>query len=513
MSNPNDFVIVNGVLRAYKGKEENVSIPAGVTRIGREAFFGCNSLQSVTIPDGVTGVGDRAFSACGKLRSVALPNSLTEIGENAFGSVHFILPPERDVCWLIELDPKVELPGVEMMLWETVLDAEEAQMTAIISWAAKWSRDWKKRFFAIYMHSGTRAAMLLADRRGEFGQYAAMRHKDEDELRDGALSDLGLDDRRRKVYDLGGVSVTARLTPELRFVLELPDGTALKSLPKKGADPEKHRQAKDDFALIKKEAVQIWKNRAAALLGDFLSGRERTAAYWANTYGGNPILHAVACLLVWEQGGTCFTRTDAGTVLADGMPYALTDAPVKVAHPMEMKQADVEAWQRYFVENGLKQPFEQVWEPVADASLVKPGRYDGCTVPLYMLMNKEKHGIIMEGRSKITLRDCSADLIYIEGHHDWYNNEFEVKNFKFKKYTRQVNHIVCHLDKATVAGRVKKDDVSAARWFGRFTPAQIRSFIDLAQENHATNVLALLLEYQNTHFPEFDPMAEFTLEW
>ena len=169
--------------------------------------------------------------------------------------------------------------------------------------------------------------------------------------------------------------------------------------------------------------------------------------------------------------------------------------------------------EHYFTDNSLKQPFEQVWEPVADASLVKPGRYDGCTVPLYTLMNKEKHGIIMEGRSQITLKDCSADLIYIEGHHDWYNNEFEVKNFTFKEYTRQVNHIVVHLDKATVTGRVKKDDVSAAQWFDRFTLAQIQSFIDLASENNAVNVLALLLEYKNTHFADFDPMAEFTLEW
>ena len=70
-----------------------------------------------------------------------------------------------------------------------------------------------------------------------------------------------------------------------------------------------------------------------------------------------------------------------------------------------------------------------------------------------------------------------------------------------------------HLDKATVTGRVKKDDVSAAQWFDRFTLAQIQSFIDLASENNAVNVLALLLEYKNTHFADFDPMAEFTLEW
>ena len=130
-----------------------------------------------------------------------------------------------------------------------------------------------------------------------------------------------------------------------------------------------------------------------------------------------------------------------------------------------------------------------------------------------MLMNKEKHGIIMEGQSRITLKDCTAGLKYIEGHHDWINNEFEVTNFRFEKYTRQVNHIVVHLDKGTVAGRIKKDDVSAAQWFDRFTPAQITDFISLALENNAVNVLAQLMEYKNQHFPDVDPMDRFTLDW
>lgn len=106
----------------------------------------------------------------------------------------------------------------------------------------------------------------------------------------------------------------------------------------------------------------------------------------------------------------------------------------------------------------------------------------------------------------------SRGLKLIEGHHDWVNNEFEVSNFSFLKYDRQVNHIVAHLDKGTVASRIKKDDISAAQWFDRFTLAQITDFIRLAQENNAVNVLAQLLDYKNAHFADFDPMDEFTLD-
>ena len=218
-------------------------------------------------------------------------------------------------------------------------------------------------------------------------------------------------------------------------------------------------------------------------------------------------------MVVWEQGGTTFVLDVSGRAKdVNGNAYEVTDDPVAVAHPMEMSAETVKAWQKYFTDNGLKQPFEQVWEPIVDASMVKPGRYDGCTIPLFMLMNKEKHGIIMEGREQIALTDCTAGLKCVKEHHEWYNNEFEISDFNFMVYNRQVNHIVVHLDKGTVSGRIKKDDISAAQWFDRFTLAQITDFIKLAQDNDAANVLAQLMDYKNLHYSEFDPMDEFTLD-
>ena len=341
-----------------------------------------------------------------------------------------------------------------------------------------------------------------------------MRGLDADTLRDETVSDFGLDLSGRRSWSLAGKTLTATLNNDLTFTLTDESGKELKSVPKKGADEAEYETVKKEFSALKKDVKATAKTRNDKIFADFLSGRARPAKAWESGYLDNAVLIVLARLIVWAQGENTFTLKETGELITvDGAAYTLTDEPVKVAHPMEMTKEDVEAWQHYFTSNALRQPFEQVWEPVADSSLVKPGRYDGCTVPLYALMNKEKHGIVMEGRSQITLKDCSADLIYIEGHHDWVNNEFEVKNFTFKTYTRQVNHIVVHLDKATVAGRVKKDDVSVSQWFDRFTLAQIQSFIDLANENKATNVLALLLEYKEKTFPDFDPMAEFTLEW
>ena len=226
------------------------------------------------------------------------------------------------------------------------------------------------------------------------------------------------------------------------------------------------------------------------------------------------MMRGLGRLLVWQQSKQTFTlHADGQAYDAQGNAFTFTDQPILLAHPMEMGSDLTAAWQTHFMTAGLKQPFEQVWEPVVDASLVKPGRYDDCTIELYHLMNKDKHGITMDGQKKIILKDCSADLKCIEGHSDWVHNLFEVKNFKYKEYTRQVNHIVTLLDKGTIAGRIKKDDVTVAQWLDWFTLAQITVFIDLATESEAHNVTALLLDYKQQHFPGIDPMAEFTLDW
>ncbi len=56
----------------------------GVTAIGEQAFFNCDSLTSVVIPDSVTHIGRRAFVSCENLTSVIIPDSVTTIGEDAF---------------------------------------------------------------------------------------------------------------------------------------------------------------------------------------------------------------------------------------------------------------------------------------------------------------------------------------------------------------------------------------------------------------------------------------------
>ena len=84
MSNINDFVIENGVLKKYQGQGGDVVIPEGVTSIGFWAFSDCSSLASVVIPEGVTSIGAAAFYGCKGLASVVIPEGVTSIGDEAF---------------------------------------------------------------------------------------------------------------------------------------------------------------------------------------------------------------------------------------------------------------------------------------------------------------------------------------------------------------------------------------------------------------------------------------------
>ena len=187
---------------------------------------------------------------------------------------------------------------------------------------------------------------------------------------------------------------------------------------------------------------------------------------------------------------------------------------------MEMDKADVTAWQKYFADNNLKQPFAQVWEPVRDPAQVKENRYEGCRLEVYQFSGKDKHGIHAYGVHAYS-DDFGFELDDCELGYDcdtWRLDEikgvyYTLGQFSFKKFTRKVNHIITILDKMTVSDRIVKDDASVVEQMDSFTVAQIIEFISMAQEAGAVNVTAALLEYRNNTYPDYNMMDEFVLDW
>ena len=380
------------------------------------------------------------------------------------------------------------------------------------------------------MLSDTREAMLYLDKIKAWGGthldlYAELRRIDAETLRDTVLADFGLDGKGEKVYDLGGNTVTVSLAQDL--TLRIFDGNArkvVKSIPKKGADEAKHAAAKADFADLKKNVKKVVKARCDLLFQHFLKGKGWKADDWKNAYmGENFLLRQTASLLVWSQDGKTFTLQDGAAIDSGEQSYTVGNKPIKVAHPMEMKPEDVAAWQRYFNNHGIKQPFAQVWEPVMLPETVREDRYTGIQIPAYRLKGQEKHGIFFHfsyGASELKIGFSGCSLDYdprgengaVHHHMLDLNGLVTLGKFTFKTYSRQVNHIVSLLDKWTIIGHIMKDDASVVTMLNNATLAQVMQYLNLAIDNGKANVTAELLNYKNERFPDFDPLAEFTLD-
>ena len=116
MTDANGFVIVRGILHYYDDYDDDVEIPAGVTRIGPSAFEDCK-MERVTIPDSVTSIGDFAFSHCIFLEDVDIPASVTSIGGGAFWLCYWLADADgfvivRDVLYFYDgTDEAVMIPG------------------------------------------------------------------------------------------------------------------------------------------------------------------------------------------------------------------------------------------------------------------------------------------------------------------------------------------------------------------------------------------------------------------
>jgi len=104
-----DFIIEDGVLISYNGKDNIVTVPDGVNTIGenafqgnphirrvilpptvmrieKSAFEGCRYLSSILLPPSLTIIEDGAFRGCSILKSVSIPGSVLKIGDFAFHS-------------------------------------------------------------------------------------------------------------------------------------------------------------------------------------------------------------------------------------------------------------------------------------------------------------------------------------------------------------------------------------------------------------------------------------------
>ena len=82
MTIPPKVTVIPDSLFEYCWNLESVTLPDGITEIGRLAFYS-NKFTSIQLPASLKKIDDKAFLSS-KLSSIVIPNSVEYIGESAF---------------------------------------------------------------------------------------------------------------------------------------------------------------------------------------------------------------------------------------------------------------------------------------------------------------------------------------------------------------------------------------------------------------------------------------------
>ncbi len=79
-----DYEYDGATIAKYLGSDSEVTLPAWVNRVGKEAFEGYDKMTKLVMPDTVTTVDFGAFSNCGNLETVKMSESVRTLGSSAF---------------------------------------------------------------------------------------------------------------------------------------------------------------------------------------------------------------------------------------------------------------------------------------------------------------------------------------------------------------------------------------------------------------------------------------------
>jgi len=405
------------------------------------------------------------------------------------------------------------------------------QINALAPWAKKWAvwgdYDAAGRRFIIVLHGAmmlneSREAMFLVEKWGLLDEYARIRNTTADVLRDTVLTEFGLDEDGSKRYDLGNAVIAASILQDLSVSLfNETTSKEVKSLPKRGANPEKYAAASKDFADLKKNIKNAVKSRVERLKENFVSGRELKAADWKASYLNNYVLKRVASLLVWqwknEESTTRFMLTVDGTFIGcNGQPVEVSDVgSIAVAHPVEIPAEELECWKTLLTDQQIAQPFVQIFEPICDMdSSVVVAQYEGIELPMFLLRGLAKEGVNdidfmyeggwlhIQGKAiTINANVISGGYFYTERAIP-FDAIVRLNKVKIEGTPRAVNHEIYAMDKALIENRVRNGDIAAVQASSRVITAKtVQHLIDVSIQVEQMEVTAWLMNYKNDHFP------------
>lgn len=393
--------------------------------------------------------------------------------------------------------------------------ANGSQISRIINQSKKWKSSSKGLAKSSIILSDTREAMVMKYEEGSLYDYARLRNTTEKSILDGFLYDFGFDSNGVIEISLGETVLELHLAKNMDVeIYDVNKNKIVKSIPKRNVDPDEWRRVSDSVKDIKRNLKRALSVKKKELYKEFLSGEEKSVSKWKEEFEKNIFLKKLATLLVWAQDKATFLLTEQGAIDYQGKDYQFSKSDIRLAHPMEMSIEEVECWQNYFVENDIKQPFQQIWEPTYKADDINPDRYKSCRIRTVYLKDQEKRGIEISIGWRGTYY---LEHLWIEGFDinavncDGDDGMIIIEKIIPKEWNRQQNMIIAFLDRITLWDRIKNDDISVVKMMNSFTVVQVMECISLAQESNAINVLSELMDYKKTRFPNYNQMDEFIL--
>ena len=399
-------------------------------------------------------------------------------------------------------------------------------------------RYWAQNAHEAMFLSDTRAAMEHFDKSKDLDRYARKKGMSAQDLRDTLMMpEFGFDADGVKHYDIGGNTIEVSITPELQLRLfDVAKQKEIRSIPKKSADPEKVQACAEDFAAFKKEIQKFVKDRTVLLRKLHVTGEKISGKLWHEVYCEHSVLRHMTPLLVWQDDNNASFILINGEIKNCDMQTYAPVGDIRVAHVMNMIDAAVTKWQQILVENGVKQLFAQMWEPVINWTVAGlPKRYEG------VVLSKQERSALkkaLEQRGvEVKAEEMEKEWNHRMGVYEFSNSgallfgnslrvkydvdpdngetTFEKAEFLDGKNAVELNAIIFELDCAAVRAHIKADrDTSLyPEVLDRFTAAQICEFVNLAIDSKATRCTALLMDYKNKYYPEYADVDEFSLDW
>lgn len=401
----------------------------------------------------------------------------------------------------------------------------------------------KTRYFAqnlmgALMVSETPAAMRFLESKYKLETYARYHGASAELLRDTKLLPIpGFDVAQPPRYDLGGKTIVVQVTPGPAFALyDESAGKQVRSMPKKGTDPDKAAAAAEAFAAYKKAYTEYYKNRALRLQKLNLSGAAVSPEIWETVYLRDSVMRQLIEKTVWidEKENRFLVRRDA-VVDVNGQPYAPAGC-VHIAHVLELPEEEAAAWRHTLAEPDaeLAPCFEGLWEPAI--------HWDAAELPELALgiqianeewnafvKNLRRRGLYV--RSKYAEMDLDAlpagvqmtddSTVYLGSSlHLDHTSAGRMRTSLGKMEVceganaREVNAVLTELFAAIIRSAIADKDPEYLReaFLDGFCAEQVSYFLDLSIAKRAAACTAYLMEYRNRRFPGYTGEVRFSVD-